>query len=122
VLTALLAGRGVLDGVVYGVAVPGADGRAGMAALVVDAEFDLAAFRADIAERLPAYARPIFLRLLRTVDFTATFKPRKQELMQAGFDPDGIRDALYFDDPRIGAYVPLDAAQFAAISAGSIRI
>ena len=122
VLTALLAGRGVLDGVVYGVAVPGADGRAGMAALVVDAEFDLAAFRADIAERLPAYARPIFLRLLRTVDFTATFKPRKQELMQAGFDPDGIRDALYFDDSRIGAYVPLDAAQFAAISAGSIRI
>ena len=53
VLTALTAVRGVLDGVVYGVAVPGADGRAGMAALVVDATFDLAAFRAEVARRLP---------------------------------------------------------------------
>ena len=122
VLAALTASRGVLDGVVYGVAVPGADGRGGMAALVVDAEFDLAAFRADVALRLPAYARPIFLRLLRSVDVTGTFKPRKQELMQQGFDPAGIQDPLYFDDPRIQAYVPLDAALFAAIAAGKVRI
>jgi fatty-acyl-CoA synthase len=44
VLTALTRAPGVLDGVVYGVAVPGADGRAGTAALVVSADFDLAAF------------------------------------------------------------------------------
>jgi len=122
VLAALTAGRGVLDGVVYGVTVPGADGRAGMAALAVDAEFDLAAFRADVALRVPAYARPLFLRLLRSVDVTGTFKPRKQELMQQGFNPAGIRDPLYFDDPRIQAYVPLDAALFAAIAAGKIRV
>jgi fatty-acyl-CoA synthase len=121
VLTALAASRGVLDGVVYGVAVPGADGRAGAAALVVDAKFDLAAFRADVALRLPAYARPVFLRLLETIEFTGTFKHRKQDLIEAGFDPARIKDQLYFDDPRTQAYVPLDAALFAAISAGVIR-
>jgi len=122
VLTALTASRGVLDGVVYGVAVPGADGRAGTAALVVDAQFDLAAFRADVAQRLPAYARPVFLRLLQTIESTGTFKPRKQELVQAGFDPQRIKDPLYVDDARAQAYVPLDAALFAAITAGAVRI
>jgi fatty-acyl-CoA synthase len=122
VLTALAGARGVLDGVVYGVTVPGADGRAGAAALIVDAEFDLTAFRADIALRLPAYARPVFLRLLQTIESTGTFKPRKQELMQAGFDPARISDPLYFDDPRQQRYVPVDASLFAAIGAGSVRI
>jgi fatty-acyl-CoA synthase len=122
VLTALTASRGVLDGVVYGVSVPGADGRAGTAALMVDARFDLAQFRADVALRLPAYARPVFLRLLRTIESTGTFKPRKQDLVNAGFDPARIEDPLYFDDPRTQAYVPLDAALFAAISSGVVRI
>jgi fatty-acyl-CoA synthase len=122
VLTALTSSRGVLDGVVYGVTVPGADGRAGTAALMVDAEFDLAAFRADIAPRLPAYARPVFLRLLGTIESTGTFKPRKQDLMKAGFDPTGISDPLFFDDPRVQAYVPLDAVLYAEISAGKVRI
>ncbi len=61
VLTALTASRGVVEGVVYGVSVPGADGRAGTAALVVNADFELAAFRAEVAARLPPYARPVFL-------------------------------------------------------------
>ena len=122
VLTALTAGRGVLDGVVYGVTVPGADGRAGTAALVVDANFDLAVFRTEVAQRLPAYARPVFLRLLPSIESTGTFKPRKQELVQAGFDPARIKDPLYFDDARTQRYIPVDAALFAAISAGAIRI
>ncbi|HXA34795.1 MAG TPA: long-chain-acyl-CoA synthetase [Steroidobacteraceae bacterium] len=122
VLTALTASRGVRDGVVYGVAVPGADGRAGAAALVVDAEFDLAAFRADIALRLPAYARPVFLRLRPAIDATDTFKARKQDLVEEGFDPARIGDPLFFADPQRHAYVPLDEALFAAISAGRVRI
>jgi fatty-acyl-CoA synthase len=122
VLTALTAIRGVLDGVVYGVTVPGADGRAGTAALVVDSAFDLAAFRADVAQRLPAYARPVFLRLLTALEATGTFKPRKQDLVRAGFDPARINDPLYFDDPRTKRYVPLDAALYAAISEGKVRI
>jgi fatty-acyl-CoA synthase len=122
VLTALTASRGVVEGVVYGVSVPGADGRAGTAALVVNADFDLAAFRAEVASRLPSYARPVFLRILATLEATSTFKPRKQDLMQAGFDPNRMTDPLYFDDARAQRYVPVDAVLHAAISDGTIRI
>jgi fatty-acyl-CoA synthase len=122
VLTALTAVRGVLEGVVYGVQVPGADGRAGMAALVVSAEFDLAEFRQAVAQRLTHFARPIFLRLTGSLQATGTFKPRKQDLVAAGFDPSRISDPLFFDDVRRQAYVPLDAALFADIAAGAIRI
>jgi fatty-acyl-CoA synthase len=122
VLTALTASRGVVEGVVYGVSVPGADGRAGTAALVVNADFDLAAFRAEVASRLPSYARPVFLRILATLEATSTFKPRKQDLMEAGFDPNRMTDPLYFDDARAQRYVPVDAVLHAAISDGTIRI
>ena len=122
VLTALTASRGVLEGVVYGVSVPGADGRAGTAALVVNSDFDLAAFRAEVASRLPPYARPVFLRILSTLEATGTFKPRKQDLVQAGFDPQQIKDPLYFDDARAQRYVALDAKLYAAISSGAVRI
>ena len=122
VLTALTASRGVVEGVVYGVSVPGADGRAGTAALVVNADFDLIAFRAEVASRLPPYARPVFLRILTTLEATSTFKPRKQDLMQAGFDPGRMTDPLYFDDARAQCYVPVDAALHAAISNGTTRI
>ncbi len=122
VLTALLASRGVLEGAVYGVTVPGADGRAGMAALVVDADFDLETLHADVAQRLPAYARPVFLRLPAALEVTGTFKLRKQDLAAAGFDPSLIGDSLYFDDPRSRKYVPLDASLFADICAGKIKI
>jgi fatty-acyl-CoA synthase len=89
---------------------------------VVNAEFELAAFRADVALRLPAYARPVFLRLLRTIESTGTFKPRKQDLVQAGVDPARVEDPLYFDDPRTQAYVRLDAALYAAIAGGTVRV
>jgi len=122
VLSSLTASRGVLDGVVYGLKVPGTDGRAGTAALVVDEHFDLDQFHADVAQRLPAYARPVFLRILTSIEATGTFKPRKQELLSGGFDPAVVKDPLYFDDARSQRYVPLDAALFAAIKAGQLRV
>jgi fatty-acyl-CoA synthase len=122
VLTALTAAPGVEEGVVYGVAVPFADGRAGMAALVVNREFDLPALRSLIAARLPAYARPVFVRILTVLESTGTFKPRKQELMREGFDPHRVGDPLYVEDSRQGAYVRLDSALYEAISAGRMRL
>ncbi len=122
VLSVLTAVPGVLEGVVYGVQVPGSDGRAGMAALVVDGSFDLTAFRLTARERLPAYARPVFVRLLSTLDATGTFKPRKQELVQAGFDPQRVSDPLYVDDPCAGRYVSLDARVYAALTSGRSRL
>jgi fatty-acyl-CoA synthase len=122
VLSALSVSRGVVDGVVYGLQVPGTDGRAGTAALIVNQEFDLAEFHADVAQRLPSYARPVFLRLLSSIEATGTFKPRKQDLVSGGFDPALIKDPLFFDDARLQCYVPLDAALFAAIVSGRVRV
>jgi fatty-acyl-CoA synthase len=122
VLSSLTAIRGVLDGVVYGVQVPGSDGRAGMAALMVDANFDIGEFRSAVASHLPAYARPVFIRIISALESTGTFKPRKQELVSSGFDPARIADPLFVDDAREQRYRPLDAQLHAAIIGGTLRL
>ena len=119
---ALSASPGVVEATVYGVAVPGAEGRAGMAAIVPGSGFTLEALRAHLRARLPAYARPLFLRLQSAIAVTETFKPKKADLVREGFDPARVADPLFFDDARRGAYVPLDAALFAAITSGSVRL
>ncbi len=112
---------GVLEANVYGVAVPDAEGRAGMAALVVAADFDLDALAERVDAELAAYARPLFLRILPEMDLTATFKQRKVELVREGFDP-SVPDPLYFRHPEKRRYVPLDRALHESIAAGEIRL
>jgi len=113
---------GVSDAAVYGVSVPGADGRAGMAALVVQPEFDLAAFRQHLTTHLPDYARPAFLRIVPGIELTGTFKLRKQELAVAGYDRANVSDALYFDDRQRQEYVALDEALYRRLQAGTVRV
>ena len=113
---------GVADAVVFGVAVPGADGRAGMAALVAESELDLPAFRRYLSARLPDYARPLFLRLISNLEITGTFKLRKQEPVAEGYDCTRIADALYFDDRQQQAYVRLDEALYARLQEGKARV
>jgi fatty-acyl-CoA synthase len=113
---------GVVDATVYGVAIPGADGRAGMAAVVADGRFDLSEFRDRLSRRLPAYACPVILRFCAFLDATETFKQKKHQLVREGFDPRLLTDPLFFRDPKSGAYRPLDAAIYARILDGSIRL
>jgi fatty-acyl-CoA synthase len=113
---------GVIEAIVYGVAVPGADGRAGMAALVCDATFDIASLERHLADRLPEYARPVFLRILRKIEMTATFKPKKQELMRAGFDRTVTTDPIYVKDREHGVFLELDASLLARIQSGALRL
>jgi len=122
VAVALTAFPGITDATVYGVAVPGAEGSAGMAALVTDSALDLAELRAHLAHRLPAYARPLFLRIQDRIAMTATFKHQKSDLVRNGFDPVATADAIYFDDPSRQAYVRLDRALFEKISSAAIRL
>lgn len=122
VAEALAACPGVVDATVYGVSVPHADGRAGMAALVVDDGFEPAALYRAIAERLPAFARPLFVRLRPTLEITGTFKQKKQDLIDQGFDPATVNDPLYVVDAAAGCYVPLDRASYDRIAAGAIRL
>ena len=112
---------GVREAIVYGVAAAGYEGRAGMAALVVDeiAEFDLEGLRAHIEAALPVYARPLFLRFRTELEATGTFKPKKSALVADGFDPARVSEPLFFDDRSASAYRPLDAALFEAIVSGA---
>jgi fatty-acyl-CoA synthase len=113
---------GVLDATTYGVEVPGNDGRAGMAAIVIGDGFDFADFAAHLAQRLPAYAHPLFIRISATLDSTETFKQKKHLLMREGFDPSIVDDPLYFRDPQSDEYRPLDADAYARIADGKIRL
>ncbi|NWG47326.1 MAG: long-chain-acyl-CoA synthetase [Alphaproteobacteria bacterium] len=113
---------GVKEANVYGVAVPGADGRCGMACLTADETLDLAALFAHLTEELPAYARPLFLRLRSEQELTGTFKHRKVNLVTDGFDPSKVKDPLYFAHPEKGCYVKLDEALFRDIVAGRHKL
>ncbi|QOG18452.1 MULTISPECIES: long-chain-acyl-CoA synthetase [Bradyrhizobium] len=113
---------GVIDATTYGVSILDTDGRAGMSAIVVNEGFDIAALPAHLAERLPAYARPVFVRISRELDATETFKQKKGELAREGFDPAAISDPLFMLDPKSGAYAPLDSGTFTKIIDGTIRL
>jgi fatty-acyl-CoA synthase len=112
---------GVKEANVYGVTVEGADGRAGMAGLVVDADFDIKAFGDRVAHDLPAYAQPLFVRILPAIEKTGTFKIRKVDLIADGFDPGKIKGPLYFRDPKKG-YIKVTKAVFDKLSAGLLKV
>ena len=112
---------GVKEANVYGVSVPNQDGRAGMAALVVTEGFDPAQLAGRCTRELPAYARPLFLRLLPQIEVTGTFKHRKVELVKEGFDPAAIADPLFFLDGERG-YVKLDPDLYGRIVRGEQRV
>lgn len=110
-----------LDAVtVYGVQVPGHEGRAGMAALVLQPGhvFDPDAFWTLATTRLARYAAPLFLRLSATADMTGNYKLRKVDLQREGFDAGVVKDPLYVRDDAAGTYVPLSAAAVAKALGG----
>jgi fatty-acyl-CoA synthase len=114
--------HGVSETTVYGVQVPGYDGRAGMAAIVCSEPIDLAALRMHIMQRLPEYARPLFLRIRGEIEVTATFKQKKIDLVKQGFDPTKTSDPLYFNDPQSQAFVRLDKTLYDCIVSGEVKI
>jgi fatty-acyl-CoA synthase len=122
VAAAIAAFPGIADVTVYGVAVPGTEGSAGMAALVVDGPLDLPELRKHLVRALPPYARPLFLRIQDRIAVTATFKHQKNDLVREGFDPAATNDAIYFDDPSQQAYVPIGGALFDRIRSGDVRL
>ena len=112
--------EGVLESNVYGVEVPGADGRAGMASISCDERFDLTAFGRHVVEALPSYQRPYFVRLQKEMRTTGTFKHQKVDYRREGYDPARVADPLYFLDGE--RYVPLDAALHAKIVDGTVTL
>jgi fatty-acyl-CoA synthase len=104
VATVLRGVPGVIDAVVYGVMIPGNEGRAGMAAISITGDiFDFATFSAHVHANLPTYAHPLFVRLCPSLAITGTFKLSKIELMREGYT--GTTDPIWARD-RNGEYRP----------------
>ncbi len=114
--------EGITQANVYGVEVPGYDGRAGMASLVCEGPVDLKALADLVSAELPVYARPVFLRLSKESDTTSTFKFKKTNLVKAGYDPANISEPLYYCAAGSREFTPLDKKAFKAINEGSIRL
>jgi fatty-acyl-CoA synthase len=104
---AVAADPGVEAVTVFGVKVPGADGRAGMAAAVLKdgTEFDGASLAHTVYDRLPGYAVPLFIRVVDSLEHTATVKTKKVDLREQGYGPD-VDDPVYVLNGREEGYVP----------------
>jgi fatty-acyl-CoA synthase len=92
---------------VFGVEVPRTGGRAGMAAVKLrdGAEFDGQSLARVVYGQLPGYALPLFVRAVKSIAQTTTFKSRKVELRHEGYGPD-VKDPLYVLAGRDEGYVP----------------
>ena len=121
VAAALCAFDGIADASVMGVEIPGCDGKAGMAVLVADGSIDLVALRRHLVERLPPYARPLFVTIRREIEITGTFKHRKAAAGPS-YDPAAGADPIYFNDPAREAFVRLDGNLYRRIRSGEVRL
>ncbi|WP_404314264.1 long-chain-acyl-CoA synthetase [Prescottella equi] len=103
---AMSAHPAIEQSVVYGVAVPGTDGKAGMAAVTLrdGHELDGARLAAHLFDRLPSYAVPLFVRVVDSLETTSTFKSRKVELREEAYSSDVER--LYVLAGRRDGYRP----------------
>ncbi|CAK9291619.1 unnamed protein product [Gordionus sp. m RMFG-2023] len=113
--------------VVYGVPVLGMEGKAGMATVIDPTRSitppELKRLFTELSNRLPPYAKPVFIRLSREIDMTSTFKPKKTQLCKEGFDPTLTGDdPLFYLDAANQTYSPVTQAVFWQIADQKIRL
>ncbi|XP_042678852.1 long-chain fatty acid transport protein 6 isoform X1 [Centrocercus urophasianus] len=109
---------------VYGVSVPGHEGRAGMASLILkqNKAINLEQLYKQVVTYLPGYACPLFLRVQETMEMTGTFKQQKFRLVDEGFNPSTITDPLYFLDNSKQTYILLTKEVYERILSGQIKL
>lgn len=112
---------------VYGVLVPGCEGRAGMSSLKLkngDALLDtqLADLYKLCQRKLASYSIPLFLRVQKEIPITGTFKYQKSILKEEGFDPNIVTDSLYIMHSSRKRYVPLLKETYCQIRSGKMRL
>jgi solute carrier family 27 fatty acid transporter 1/4 len=103
--------------------VPGAEGRAGMAA-ILDPEraLDLNVLGSEMSKVLPSYARPLFIRIVNVIDLTGTYKMRKVDYQKEGIEIDKIKDQVFFFEAASQSYVPFTCALHEQLKSGKIRV
>ena len=119
---AISAFKGIDEVNVYGVEVPNQDGRAGMASLVVNDDFNLEKLYEYLSEQLPVYSVPVFIRISPEIEKTGTFKYKKTDLVKDGYDPNKIQDPIYYASGGDKRYINLDQDSFQKINTLEIRV
>lgn len=128
---------GVFEANVYGVQVPGHEGRAGCAALTISPEqrknLDWKGLAALANKQLPRYAVPVFVRVLEGEVGAAASHNNKQDkvkLRTEGVDPGlkgtkvpgGEGDEMLWLPPKGNAYVPFREEDWQGLVKGSARL
>ncbi|CAG9570628.1 unnamed protein product [Danaus chrysippus] len=114
---------GLKDAVVYGVSIPNVEGKAGMVAIAdPEKKLDVTSLAQGVNTSLPAYARPLFVRILPETPLTATFKLKKKTLMDEGFNINLYNDPVYFLDQKLGSYIPVTQQVYDDLIKGVIRL
>ncbi|KAG0204105.1 hypothetical protein BGX28_003866 [Mortierella sp. GBA30] len=105
---------------IYGVEIPGHDGRAGMAAIVAKKSMDWDKFATYALKNLPRYSVPIFIRKVPEIELTGTFKQRKVELVSEGMDPRVVSDEMLWLDGHL--YKPFQGAEHQRLINGKAKL
>nr|POE59112.1 glucokinase [Quercus suber] len=122
----------LLEANVYGVQVPGHDGRAGCAAVYIHpherAGFDHRGLLAYARKRLPRYAVPVFLRVIQSPTPMHNNKQNKVPLRKEGVDPTAIKDGtagpedvLLWVKPGGDTYEKFEDSDWKGLVAGKAR-
>ena len=111
---------GITAAVVFGVPVPGYEGRAGMAAITIDEDFSTGTLQSHLATNLPEYARPIFIRICKSLEITGTFKLKKDKLLREGYTAATAPDVVLFYDRRAGEIISCDEPFWNSLLSGEI--
>lgn len=119
----------IVDACVYGVLVPGSEGRAGMATInLLDSEKEhptedmISKIEQQCINELESYAIPRFLRFTHMLDITSTFKQIKATLKKEGFDPTVVKEPLYYFNTKNQKYCILDKEIAMAIEEREIKL
>ncbi|EEB19125.1 Long-chain fatty acid transport protein, putative [Pediculus humanus corporis] len=114
---------GYKDAIVFGVEVPHVEGKAGMVAIHdVDESVNLQEFDEKLKKMLPSYARPLFVRIIKNLPLTGTYKLKKKELQMEGFNITKIKDPVYFYDNRSQKFELLSSLLYNDILNGVLKL
>ena len=115
----------IISTTVYGVRIPGSDGKAGMAAIVLKEDvhirsMDMASLSKHVVDSLPSYARPLFIRILKALPTTTTHKLQKNDLRDSAYHLDKVQDDLLVMKPQSHCYCKLDSDYYDQIMHRSV--
>eukprot|EP01065_Artemidia_motanka_P043925 TRINITY_DN6177_c0_g2_i1.p1 TRINITY_DN6177_c0_g2~~TRINITY_DN6177_c0_g2_i1.p1 ORF type:complete len:665 (+),score=274.10 TRINITY_DN6177_c0_g2_i1:90-1997(+) len=115
---------GVLEANVYGVQVPGKDGRACAVALTLQdgAQIDQTKFGQYVQKNLPSYSVPLIVRFVQQVELTGTFKHKKVDYRKEGCNPENVKDEMWWFNPAVKAFQGYGSEQYQSIVSGKARL